>query len=254
MYENRTSRKELAYPGELAQGSRGMAVQRLQEWLCFHGHRVKIDGELGPATGLALKEFQTANGWNAASSLKNNVWEHLTTPMRSALSAQPQAPDFAAACIEVAREHLNARAIEIGGDNRGPWVRLYTGGYDGSEWRWCAAFVSFVMAQTASAIGVSKPLRGSASCDMLALQAENTGLLVSGKSLLTGAQARPNVALFLIRRAPRDWSHTGFAFNFTADTFETIEGNTNDEGSAEGYEVCRRIRRLDAGKDFIVLP
>lgn len=253
MYENRTSRMELTYPGDLTQGTRGIAVQRLQEWLCFHGHRVKIDGEFGPATGLALKEFRAANGWNAAGSLKVNVWEKLTAPMRSALSVQPGASDFASACIKVARAHLDARALEIGGDNRGPWVRLYTGGYDGSEWRWCAAFASFVMAQTASTIGVQKPLQRSSSCDALALQAEKAGLFVSGKSLVTGAQPRPNVALFLIRRAPRDWSHTGFAFNLTADTFETIEGNSNDERSARDYEVCRRIRRLDAGKDFILL-
>ena len=35
-------------------------------------------------------------------------------------------------------------------------------------------------------------------------------------------------------------------------TFATIEGNTNDEGSREGYEVCRRVRGRGS-KDFIRL-
>lgn len=33
---------------------------------------------------------------------------------------------------------------------------------------------------------------------------------------------------------------------------ETIEGNTNDEDSPEGYEVCRRVRGYGS-KDFILI-
>jgi len=33
--------------------------------------------------------------------------------------------------------------------------------------------------------------------------------------------------------------------------FQTIEGNTNDDGSREGYEGCQRVRGY-ASKDFIV--
>jgi hypothetical protein len=36
------------------------------------------------------------------------------------------------------------------------------------------------------------------------------------------------------------------------DTFKSIEGNTNDDGSYEGYEVCARVRGY-AGIDFIVM-
>lgn len=34
------------------------------------------------------------------------------------------------------------------------------------------------------------------------------------------------------------------------EVFHSIKNNTNDEGSAEGYEVCQRIRD-NPGKDFI---
>ena len=34
-------------------------------------------------------------------------------------------------------------------------------------------------------------------------------------------------------------------------TFNTIEGNTNDEGCANGYEVCKRNRAFSNEIDFI---
>lgn len=47
--------------------------------------------------------------------------------------------------------------------------------------------------------------------------------------------------------------HTGFVENVVGDTIQTIEGNSNDEGSREGYEVCRRTRKISACKGFIRL-
>ncbi len=48
--------------------------------------------------------------------------------------------------------------------------------------------------------------------------------------------------------------HTGFVEDVVGDKIHTIEGNTNDEGSREGYEVCRRVRKISACKGFIRLP
>ena len=46
--------------------------------------------------------------------------------------------------------------------------------------------------------------------------------------------------------------HTGLVVKVNKDgTVDTIEGNTNDEGSREGYEVCRRVRKLSSIKGFI---
>ena len=47
-----------------------------------------------------------------------------------------------------------------------------------------------------------------------------------------------------------DWTHTGIVFSLSEETFESIEGNTNDSGDREGYEVCKRIRSY-GGKDFV---
>jgi hypothetical protein len=69
----------------------------------------------------------------------------------------------------------------------------------------------------------------------------------------TDAAASGACAVLPVRHTLGDWTHTGFAFNFTASTFDTIEGNTNDDGNANGYEVCRRTRKISEGYDFIGL-
>jgi hypothetical protein len=57
-------------------------------------------------------------------------------------------------------------------------------------------------------------------------------------------------SIFLDRRTSTDWTHTGLVIAFHDNVFETIEGNTNDSGGREGYEVCKRTRGY-ARKDFI---
>ncbi len=74
---------------------------------------------------------------------------------------------------------------------------------------------------------------------------------------LTGKKVRsptdiPPGSLFLNRKKAEDWVHTGLVLNSCAESFDTIEGNTNDAGDREGYEVCRRVRGYK-NKDFIIL-
>lgn len=47
--------------------------------------------------------------------------------------------------------------------------------------------------------------------------------------------------------------HTGFVESVIGDRIMTIEGNSNDEGSREGYEVCRKPngRKISSCKGFI---
>ena len=47
--------------------------------------------------------------------------------------------------------------------------------------------------------------------------------------------------------------HTGFVEKVEGNVIHTIEGNTNDTGSREGYEVCRRTRKVEQCKGFIRL-
>jgi hypothetical protein len=99
------------------------------------------------------------------------------------------------------------------------------------------------------AAGCAAPIAGSFSCDALAEQAKNAGLFIAEKDMAR-MTARPECCLFLVRRIPDDWTHTGIVSGFESELFTTIEGNTNDEGSRNGYEVCIRHRSYKE-KDFI---
>ena len=93
------------------------------------------------------------------------------------------------------------------------------------------------------------------SCDVLATEAMADGRFVAESELAQGAVSLddlPRGSLFLIRRSSTDWTHVGVVVTAGTEIIETIEGNTNDGGARDGYEVCRRIRNL-RDKDFVTL-
>lgn len=49
------------------------------------------------------------------------------------------------------------------------------------------------------------------------------------------------------------FSHIGIVERLGDGVVHTIEGNTDDEGSREGWKVCRRVRKLSACKTFVRL-
>jgi len=51
-------KKELIFPGLQELGSKGTAVQQIQEWLVFFQHPLKIDAEFGHDTESFVKLFQ----------------------------------------------------------------------------------------------------------------------------------------------------------------------------------------------------
>ena len=124
-------------------------------------------------------------------------------------------------------------------------------GNGGPEWPWCAGFVSFIVKQACRTLDVARSSETSVSCDVLAGQATQKEIFVSEPKAKDRSLLTPG-SLFLVRRTETDWTHTGIVLKADNDVFYTIEGNTNDDGSREGYEVCRRIRGY-AKKDFIVI-
>lgn len=247
----------------LQRGSSGQQVRQVQEWLCYHQLRTSIDGAYGPATARRIAQFQEEAQLPKSGRVTNATWRALVAPMREAL-AEPQGigslpPEQVIG--QVAQQHLTAHPIEIGGPNGGPWVRLYCEGNDGPDWAWCAGFVSLVIAQAHFYMNSKAPLKGSVSCDSLASQARESGRFHWEKDITSGKvnwAEFGGCCVFLRRRTPTDWVHTGFAFDAEGDqseiTFRTIEGNTNDEGSREGFEACERFRSVyRANYDFIRL-
>lgn len=232
-------------------GSPPADTRPTQEWLSLRGHAVVIDGAFGPATRRAVTAYQRAAALPTTGEVDSRTWLHLTMPL--ALADAPLPPfieDVGVAAVELAKQHLAQHPREVGGQNRGPWVRHYMGGNEGAAFAWCAGFACHLLTRAFAHVGRALPIRWSWSCDELATRARDAGLLTDAKS----ASHVPPGSLFLVRgAAPGDWTHTGLVLSDDGEVIHTCEGNTNDDGAREGYEVCARYRGK-ARLDVVIWP
>jgi hypothetical protein len=246
------ARNEVQFPGEIRRHRRGKQVRTVQEWLTYHHFRTAIDGAFGPATELSVRDFQNARGLRATGVVDARTYAVLVQPLLEVLEPiETGGRSFPQLVLAYARQHVARHPVELGGENAGPWVRLYLEGHEGTGWPWCAGFVTFVLKQAARYSASPMPIAGSPSCDTLAAQAKEAGRFVRHSEL--GRTGRPAAAcVFLVRRTPTDWVHTGLVARFEDQAIRTIEGNTNDSGSREGFEAIERARGY-AAKDYIAL-
>lgn len=244
---------ELKLGRTLRRGDSGVEVKRLQEWLTLSGHALQPDGRFGPATELAVCRYQTAQNLPRDGLVSPECFARLVEPMVRCLAPLPAPPGMKLPTLvhRYAQQHLASSPREVGGQNRGPWVRLYMNGREGVQWRWCAGFACFCLRQACLKLRVEPPIALSYSCDLLATSAKQRGCFVSGADVAARSHVEPG-DFFLIRRDSDDWTHVGIVSSVYDEAFDTIEGNTNDEGSVEGGEVTMRTRSFDH-RDFILL-
>jgi peptidoglycan hydrolase-like protein with peptidoglycan-binding domain len=248
-------------------GRRGDNVRLIQEWLCLNDCDVMIDGQFGRATEQAVRDFQGATGvLPTTGEVDAQTFAMLIRPMAEALRAI-DAPDGATLGQMVAAyalQHLRNRAREIGGRNRGPWVRLYLHGDQrprdpqanaGAD-SWSASFVSTVLAQAADAIGIAPPLEYHAHATRMAEEARRQQRFVSGEKAQRNPQSVPTGSILLLRQGGRRdaWHHAGIVTQALERFVRTIEGNTayNLEEPPSGHEVTRQMRSY-GNLDFIVV-
>jgi hypothetical protein len=236
----------------LKRGYEGPDVKLAQEWLNYHGFVTAIDSEFGPATEAGVKRFQARLGLDESGIVDELTQCALFAPIFAA-----NAPISAAGrtlgplVVAYARQHLAQHPIEIGGENAGPWVRLYMNNHEGLAWPWCAGFATFILRQAAQTLGVPAPHPYAFGCDYLAGVAKANGRFLRPKTAADLTTVKPGY-LFLVRKNQTQWAHIGIVEAVQGEAMLTIEGNTNDDGSAEGYEVCRRTRGIK-DKDYLVV-
>lgn len=243
-------KKEIHFSGDIKNGKRGIAAQRVQEWLSLHGHQLEVDGDFGNVTEDTVRDFQKAKRLSVSGVVDEETFAKLVAPMRTVLSFKSKSGNnLGKGALAVANAHLKQHPREVGGANKGPWVRLYMKGNEGRPWAWCAGFTTFCMYQAAGAQSLDVPIKGSFSCDSLAAQAKTAGVFLRERDA-SPEKLTPG-AMFLNRRTSTDWTHVGFVNSAQPSSFSTVEGNTNDDGDREGYEVCAR-RRGYSNKDYII--
>ncbi|MBO9203872.1 MULTISPECIES: peptidoglycan-binding domain-containing protein [Niastella] len=248
--------KEIIISKTCQKGSKGNDVKKIQEWLNIHAIQAggpnsatSIDSDFGPATELAVKNFQLANQQDQTGIVDDEGFRRLCMPMIDAYKTTVFGSGFRDLVIKVANNHYERKPMELqmnGTQNLGPWVRSYCQGNEGNDWLWCMGFVQTIFDQAASGMGKDfttlMPL--TYSCDVVAMYGKQQANLISYNQVRNDpSQVKPG-DIFLVQKTINDWIHTGIIVNVSGDCFETLEGNTNTDGSSNGIGVFKRTRNF----------
>ena len=235
-------------------------VMKIQSWLSLFslwnqnaGTVTDIDGDFGSATEKAVMNFQKAKGLAQNGIVDQGLFDVLCETMLKAFEGNITGAGLRQLVINTGNNHLKNHPFELvikQQANTGPWVRAYMDGHEGTDWFWCMGFVQSIIDQAASLQGKNfktlMPL--TYSCDTVGTTGLQKGLL----SRHTAVRNDPSLVkpgdIFLLQKTPNDWIHTGIIIAVGADTFETIEGNTNSGGSSNGNAVLKRVRNFRQSK------
>jgi hypothetical protein len=132
--------------------------------------------------------------------------------------------------------------------NAGPEVAKYLKSIGlGVGYPWCMAFVYWCVNEACKELGLVNPLVKTGG--VLRQWNENKTL-----RLLPGRSNAVKTGDIFIMDFGKGKGHTGFVECLASGVLYTVEGNSNDEGSREGYEVCKHQRTITSIKGFIQLP
>jgi len=158
---------------------------------------------------------------------------------------------LATVALQIAQGQLG-QCEEPKGSNRGPMVNKYLDSVGLQPgYAWCQAFVYWCYHQAALQLQLTNPViktGGVQDCWNKTATAHkvpkiaalhNTALLKSGDQFILSFAGNTG--------------HTGIIEKLEGTTLHTIEGNSNTNGSREGYEVVRHTRNINdaAIKGFI---
>lgn len=246
---------ELQITGTVALGSKGEDVRKVQEWLNLWrfaspkwSMHVGIDGDFDTETDNALRAFQKMAGQKEDGIVDAMMFEVLTNPLRWAFTRISHSTDLRQLIVAYAAEHVQSVAVELSygsAGNRGPWVRSYMLGQDGEKYYWCMGFAQTILDLAFSTVGrkYTDLMPVSGSCDAVGKRGLADGVLIRNSELAGRiAEVKPGDLFLCMKNPPDDWNHTGIITGVKGHLLFTIEGNTNDEGSNNGYEVCARSR------------
>lgn len=234
----------------LRQGSFGNSVRDLQTLLNRVVRPVPplvVDGSFGSKTKQAVMAFQSARKLTIDGVVGPNTWAALdqasTTPGNAA--PPPPLPPPTNAPGNVVLSTLVEKTVQIAlaengvreeppSSNRGPKVDQYNAASGaGNGALWCMSFVYWSYQQAAAQTGQPNPMPKTAYCPYLLSWAQERNKLVTtpqrGDIFLVKGQrdGKPSVI------------HTGIV---TGGSINTVEGNTNNDGSSNGIGVFTRTR------------
>jgi CHAP domain-containing protein len=134
--------------------------------------------------------------------------------------------------LEIAISQLGVEE-DAGHKNKGKEVEKYLASIGlGPGYAWCMAFVYWNFAQAADRMGRQNQLF------------KTGGVMEQWRQRKDKFRAlTPQPGDIFIMDYGKGIGHTGIVEKVENDVVHTVEGNTNSDGSREGYEVCRRVRQ-----------
>lgn len=141
--------------------------------------------------------------------------------------------EFVSKMIDIAAGEVGVKEVPKG-SNKGPRVSEYQRrtGY-GTPVPWCLCFLYWCADEACNAMDVHNEILRTGSCDLiLAWAREHRCLFDDPKPGDWG----------LVTKTSTDATHVFLVKEFANGRLTTIEGNTNSDGSREGYAVVQRSR------------
>lgn len=151
---------------------------------------------------------------------------------------------------EITKLALQAAINQIGqcenpkGSNSGKMINEYlrsvglNGGY-----AWCQAFVYWCFNEAAKKLYVPNPVVKTAGVHDCWNRTPTTQKLLKNNTIKV--QGLINLGYQFILIFGMGNGHTGIVEFVDGMNMHTIEGNSNNDGNREGYEVVRHVRRID---------
>ena len=243
----------------IKQGDQGPDVTELQKRLVERGYSIGIDGDFGTETYRAVRAFQSQNLDQHGQPLVVDgkvgplTWWSLTNPKPVIVTSSavdyatlppPEAGGSAIgrAALAAAIGELRAGAGEIGGNNRGTWVKKYlaqAGLAEGNPW--CASFVSWCYLQASGGDKSAMPFDYCPGARNLLEEFKTKGWSYAPNSTY---QPQPGDIVVWWREKLSGWlGHVGFVYQVKDGMLYTIEGNKSPNVQGFSY-VFSRIDKL----------
>lgn len=125
-------------------------------------------------------------------------------------------------------------------DNKGLGIKKYLNSVGLNEgYAWCMAFIYWCVDEVAKEHRVPNPLK------------KTGGVLNQWNSKANLRVLNPQPGDIFIMDYGRGLGHAGFVTAVKDGMIETIEGNTNDEASRDGYIVARKTRNIKTITGFL---
>lgn len=109
---------------------------------------------------------------------------------------------------------------------------------------WCAAYLVFQVHKAAGQLGIKARIPKTGGCQVIYNWAEKNGYVSTTPT--------KNSIFLQWHEELNRYAHTGFVQDVKGTKFRTIEGNSNSDGSREGYEVAENWRTYVPGKYVFV--